>query len=159
MKVSSSIKPSHLNVSRTTTSHVGSAEPSESFSWSSGQTSTLARAGTLVLKAGGAGALAFYAATQVDKGAMIAGLVTGLVAGGTVLGGLGQVTDWSGGFYRRDERIGVGAAVGGALGAGGGLLMGGLATSPALGVGVGVLSVLSVLALSSPTGQKVLADF
>jgi hypothetical protein len=134
--------------------------PSESFTFSSGKTPTLVKAGKYALAAvatAGAGALAYYASNNLGTAATVAGVASGALAGATVLGTVGLFADIGGGFMGGSDSSTTAAVVGGVLGGGAGGAIGAFAQSPATGIAMSVVSGLSALALTS-SATNILAD-
>lgn len=125
--------------------------PNDSFTFAQERTPAYVKAGKYALAAAtttAAGALAYYAGTNVGTAATIAGAVSGALAGATVLGTVGLMADIGGGFFSNSNNTLKAASVGGALGLLGGGYVGAAVQSPVLGTIMGLASGVSALALT-----------
>ena len=120
---------------------------------SDGGTPPMVKAGKYLLAAAttaGAGALAYYAGTNVGAAAAVAGVAGGALAGGTVLGTVGLISDIHSGIGGSPLNSALLFAGGGLVAGGiGGGLVGAAVQSGAAGIGMGVVAGLSGLALVS----------
>lgn len=95
-----------------------------------------------------AGALAYYASTNVGPAATVAGVLSGGLAGVTVVGGLGLLADVGGGIMGNSNHAvkgAIGGAIGGVIGGG---IIGASVQSPVVGTVMGLASGLSALAVT-----------
>ena len=155
MLISSSMRP---NQSRSNLQSPGATPqeatrtPSESFTFSSGKTPTIVKAGKYALAAAttaGAGALAYFASNNIGTAATVAGVASGALAGATVLGTVGLMADIGGGFMGSSNKTLPAAIAGGVIGGGAGGAIGAFAQSPATGIAMVVRAFRSASATSA----------
>ncbi|MFA7482324.1 MAG: hypothetical protein WC314_17585 [Vulcanimicrobiota bacterium] len=153
MQITSTFKPQTLNYSAPVQAATKpeASQPTESFTFSDSTTSPLVKAGKYALAAvatAGAGALAFYAGSNLGTAATVAGVASGALAGGTVLGAVGLMGDVMG-FMNNTNHTRTGAIIGGVAGAAAGGAIGAFVQSPAAGVVMGVASGIAALGITS----------